>query len=560
MAGAKIHGAEYAIEKVFSDDFVFNIPRYQRPYAWTVEQAGELLSDLLAFMGEGNDPIEELNPYFLGSVVLIKDDAPNSDVVDGQQRLTTLTILLAAIRELVSEQFAEGLTPFLYEKGNIVKSTPNRYRLTLRPRDSSFFKLHIQDDGGIHKLRDLQPTELTDAKRNIRDNALLFLEQLEKLPKVRLERLARFIITRCFLVVVSTPDLDAAYRIFSVLNDRGLDLSLTDILKAEIIGNIAEEKQQVYTDRWEITEENLGRDNFQELFAHIRTIYRKVKVRDSLLKEFRQYVAPEKEPEHFIDQKLLPFAKALDEIKNSAYTSAQGAGNINRLFKWLNQIDNFDWLPPAVYYLSLHRHEPDKLVRFFSDLERLAASLMIRRAFINHRLERYGRLLSAIEAGEDLYALNSPLQLTTDERDETLRDLDGDLYLLKNVPRYVLLRLDEALSDGSASYEHPIISIEHVLPQSPPPNSVWTTWFPTEEQRIQQVHRLGNLVLLSRRKNSSARNFDFKKKKQEYFTSGNAVSPFALTTQILQEEQWNPATIGKRQKELISRLSKLWRL
>jgi hypothetical protein len=561
MAGAKIHGAEYAIEKVFSDDFVFNIPLYQRPYAWTLEQAGELLSDLLAFMGEGVEPIDDLNPYFLGSIVLIKGDKPEADVVDGQQRLTTLTILLAAIRELVSQQFSEALTPFLYEKGNVVKGTPNRYRLTLRERDADFFRALIQDEGGSHKLKDVDPSQLTtDAQRNIRENALLFLEQLQGVAEQQRERLARFIITRCFLVVVSTPDLDSAYRIFSVLNDRGLDLSLTDILKAEIIGKIPVAEQPKYTDKWEVIEENLGRNAFQELFAHIRMIDRKAKVRDSMLKELRQYVAPQNKPKQFIDDTLQPLATALDEIKTASYTSAEDAAHVNRLFRWLNQIGNFDWLPPAIVYLSRHHHEPNKLVRFFTDLERLAAGLMIQRAYINNRLERYGRLLAAIELDVDLYSSDSPLQFALDERQKIINTLNGDLYLLKNIPRYVLLRLDEALSDGAASYDYPVISIEHVLPQSPPQNSIWMDWFPSAELQEKYMHRLGNLVLLSRRKNSSARNFDFKRKKSEYFTSGNGISPFVLTTQVLQEEIWTPEVVEKRQAKLMSILRNIWRL
>ncbi len=90
---------EQSLAKIFSDDYVFHIPGYQRPYAWTTEQAGELIDDLLSFMQVSGGQIEDMPPYFLGSVVLIKNDvSPRADVVDGQQRLTTLTILLASIR------------------------------------------------------------------------------------------------------------------------------------------------------------------------------------------------------------------------------------------------------------------------------------------------------------------------------------------------------------------------------------------------------------------------------------------------------------------------------
>ena len=109
-----IHATEKALFKIFSNDFAFMIPPYQRPYAWTTEQTSELLSDVLSFLGNGSEPITEVNPYFLGSIVLIKDEeALESDVVDGQQRLTTLTILLAALRTLVNSEYAAEITEYI---------------------------------------------------------------------------------------------------------------------------------------------------------------------------------------------------------------------------------------------------------------------------------------------------------------------------------------------------------------------------------------------------------------------------------------------------------------
>jgi uncharacterized protein with ParB-like and HNH nuclease domain len=95
--------------------------------------------------------------------------------------------------------------------------------------------------------------------------------------------LAQFVVTRCYLVVVATPDLNSAYRIFSVLNTRGLNLAATDILKAEIIGAIPDRERDRYTRKWESIEEDLGRDAFGELFSHIRMIYRKAKPKGTLL-------------------------------------------------------------------------------------------------------------------------------------------------------------------------------------------------------------------------------------------------------------------------------------
>lgn len=559
MSPIRIQATEHSIYKVFSNDFIFTIPLYQRPYSWTTEQAGELLEDLLAFLGNGNEPIDNINPYFLGSIVLIKREQPTAEVVDGQQRLSTLTILLAALRTLVEPSTANELTKLLYEKGAILLGISDVYRLTLGSKDQNFFKEYIQDEGGISKLQNLKSGDLSDSRKNIKDNALLFVERLKEISESQRIRLAQFITQRCFLVIVSTPDLDSAYRIFSVLNDRGLDLSLTDILKAEIIGKIPDGHKGLYTEKWEDLQGKLGREKFESLFSHIRMIYKKAKLRESILKEFRQYVNLLDNPQKFINEVLCPFANSFDDIIHKNYEGEEEAQTINSLFGWLEKIDDSDWIPPAILYLSHHNNSSDKLERFFTDLERLAAGLMIQRSNINERTERYKRLLTAIENKADLYTSESPLQLTFEEKKEIVEKLNSDLYLVQKIRLFVLLRLDAALSEGAASYQYPVITVEHVLPQNPAVNSKWMKTFSVQE-REKYVHRLGNLVLLSRRKNSEAKNYDFQNKKEKYFTTQTGVSQFALTTQVLQIKEWTPEVIEQRQKQLMQKLKNLWRL
>lgn len=286
-------------------------------------------------------------------------------------------------------------------------------------------------------------------------------------------------------------------------------------------------------------------------------IRRKTKVRN-VLTEFRDYIRPADNPEQFVDDTLLPFAHAFGDVRNASYESTTNSDQINALLRWLRQIDNADWMPPAVLYMRLHRDRPDPLLRFFGDLERLAAGLMLLRVNINQRIERYGRLLSSIEKDEDLYSADSPLQLTTEEKDAAVKVIDGDVYNFQQIRMLVLLRLDSALTDGGAVYNQPIITVEHVLPQNPPEGSKWLEWFPEEEERANVTHRLGNLALLSRRKNAQAKNYSFDKKKREYFQR-NGVANFALTNQVLSREVWTPSVVEERQRELVAELKKVWR-
>ncbi|MGK7918958.1 MAG: DUF262 domain-containing protein [Trichodesmium sp.] len=556
----KIQGTQYAIRDIFCDKFLFSIPLYQRPYDWEEEETGELLEDLLGCLESSSS--EDLNPYFLGSIVLIKDeDSPKAEIIDGQQRLTTLTILLAALREVIyDKEYTDELSEFIYQKGRRLTQTPNSYRLTLRDRDAEFFRKYIQDEGGISKLENLDSSRLSDSQNKLRNNTLFCQKCLAEISEEKLIELAGFIIEKCLLVVVSTPDLESAYRIFSVLNDRGRDLSLTDILKAEIIGNIPDEQKDKYTEKWENIEERLGRDEFKNLFSDIRMIYRKAKSSEAIIKELREYVKPSNHPTHFIDNKLSPFADAFSNIRNANYQSYQYTEQINTIFKALNQIDNKNWMPPAILYLSKYKNQSEKLLNFFQDFDRLASGLMIIRANIHQRMKRYGNLLSEIEKGEDLQKFDSALQLTNDECQKIINCLNTDSFYKERTCRYILLRLDTTLSEGGANYDFPIITIEHILPQTPPHNSQWLNWFPTEEKRQKYTNCLGNLVLLSRRKNQKASNFEFAEKKQKYFSTNDGISPFVLTTQVLTENEWTPEIIERRQQKLLEKLRQLWRL
>ena len=123
----------------------------------------------------------------------------------------------------------------------------------------------------------------------------------------------------------------------------------------------------------------------------------------------------------------------------------------------------------------------------------------------------------APEQKKDLYASDSPLQLDGNERQQIISVLNGNLYHEAKIRLYVLLRLDSELSKGQASYNYPIITVEHVLPQTPEANSVWMTWFPTEDMRQQYTHKLGNLVLLARKKNSQAQKLRLRFEEAEVF-------------------------------------------
>ena len=484
-----------------------------------------------------------------------------AQIVDGQQRLTTLAILLSAIRHVcgdVAPDFADALTPFLYEKGNVVRGTVDQPRLSLRDRDSGFFYTYIQAEGGMAKLRDISNDDLQDVRRNVRDNGLFYLDELRKLSPTKLKRLAQFIINRCFLIIISTPDLEYAYRIFSVLNNRGMDLSETDILKAEILGAIPENEDRAeYNEAWEDVEEALGRQAFRDLFSHIRMIDHPVKASENLLAEIRKVLDPTRNPQAFIEKKLLFFGDAYSKILSAQPIDGEPDGLTAALF-WLKKIDNADWLPPAILFHAEYAESNEQLTRFFADLDRLAVVLSLERANKDKRIQRYGRVVKAIVKGDDLYAADSPLQLTEKEKENTRKRLEGDIYPMHaTLRRYILLRLEETISTNGALYQYPAASVDQVLPYNPAAQSAWREQFPNPPQ---YANSLANMALLSRKITKQVQQQPFKEKQEAYQKVQDEGYPFMLTTQVLREKKWTEAIMQRRQRYLLRKLVRLWRL
>ena len=560
MTKKTLEAHEFALKDVFCDDYAFEIPGYQRPYSWEVEQAETLVDDLLQFLQEQPDNIKEAAPYFLGSIVLIKPSGALSQVVDGQQRLTTLTILFSVIRCLIPEKYRAGLEQSIFQKGDPLLLTEDKPRLTTRPKDQGFFHKYIQEAGNLSALFDSNE-ELNDSQKNMQSNALAMHRQLHTFDEETLVRLSQFLMLGCFVVLVTTPDVDSAYRIFSVMNDRGLDLSPTDILKSLITGTIPEtnNKQTIYTNKWEDLEEDIGRDNFNSLFAHIRMMEMRAKSRSNMVADFKIHIKPERDPIGFIDDKLVPYTKIYSEILDQSFTSHSFSNEINQSLYWLRRIDNSDWVPPAIYYIAKYRTAPERLARFLRKLEKLASVLMINRISINYRIARYTDLLNAIDSNTE-FEDGSTLFLTVDEKKTAVEQISGPIYKLRKIRVMVLLRLDFELSDNMARYNHPKITVEHVMPQTPADNSQWKKWCPDEEEHQKLVHCLGNLALLSRNKNSAASNYEFDKKKTAYFNPVSGHTSFVLTNQIIQETEWTPELIRQRQKQLLGKLTAAWGL
>jgi len=552
---SSISAEKLVVKDIFSDDYLFTIPNYQRPYSWEEEHCTQLLDDLHSFAFKGDD-FNDLPPYFLGSAVIIKrPNVRNAQIVDGQQRLTTLTILLSCLRYVIEEkENKDTISDFIYQKGNKLKGTSATFRLKTRVRDQEFFNKIIQDEKGLPNYFE-NPEELSfanDAQAQMLSNAKALLEEFikKKYSQEDLEHLATYIIQKCVIVVVASTDEEMAFRIFNVLNDRGKDLTIADILKSEILEKISEKEQDTYTEKWEDCETKLGIDNFKDFFSHLRAIYAKKKAEKSVLAEIREYVKPSDKPRDFIDNILIPFTNAYLNVLKLNFQSTQFADVINSQFGNLKRVAHTDWIPSAIYFLAKHPSAPVKIKDFLIQLEKITLGMEGMKTSLNERLERYAKINSKIETKADLYSNGSEFMLNTQDREYIISTLlTPDLYG-KRLVKPVLAKIEEQINDGSIAINFEVLSIEHILPQTPT-DSYWTSKF-TMDDKLKLTNSLGNLSLITVRKNTQAKNYEFTTKINVYFKADGRASNLAMVNDLLNYPEWTADNIRKRTIELLN--------
>lgn len=185
-------------------------------------------------------------------------------------------------------------------------------------------------------------------------------------------------------------------------------------------------------------------------------IFAKERARREVLLEFDQQVLSKYLPGKgvaFVDDVLIPYSDAYEHLVTQNYPASGGWAGVNNWLARLMQVDNSDWRPPALWALKHHAKDPQFLNAFLQKLERLAASLLIRRVYSTPRTTTYGNLLKQLEAGQGLDS--TAFELDPEAKSKTQALLGADIYLVTPVRKYVLLRLDELLANQpGVSYEH----------------------------------------------------------------------------------------------------------
>lgn len=547
---SQIKSDKWDIKEVFKQWYC--IPNYQRPYVWEKDQIIDLLDDI--HIACKNDKESD---YFLGSLVLKETknkDYIEYDVLDGQQRLTTLFLLTAVIRDLTdNEQRQNTCHESIFQKGNPDDNIPERLRLIFEIRHDvkEFIDEYIKQKNGTTsiKIEELAQSKSADKSVFNMANAILYMraylqEQIRQ-NAIFLDEFFPFFRNKVILIYVASQNLDDAFRMFTVLNNRGIKLRNADILKAENLSSVKEkDKQQEYAQNWEKIENYFGNE-FDGFLSHLQSILTKQKANLTLLKEFENNI--------FAKNKLTKGNDFFDFVhKYKKYYEELFDSNENLELKNLLTLMNVGfeseiWIAPLLRYYNKFRKE--NLLEFTKKLNNKFVSdwisgftPTIRIINMNNIIDMIDKLDSCDELlNQDCFAINGQ---------EILNFLQTDIYG-KRPTRYILLLLNYLYHSHEQPFNTPkVISVEHILPQNPKSDSQWVQDF-DNEQREKWTNKLGNLIILSRRKNSSLGNLDFIQKQQKYF-KGNV--ELGRSANIMACKTWKIDDVQNNHNETLAKL------
>ena len=560
----QIDSAKVVISEVFSR-FWFRIPDYQRSYVWGKDEISELIDDV-NYAAEHNPD----GQYFLGSMVLRRamrsEDGVSFqeyELLDGQQRLTTLMLMLACVRDRVSDDDLKGACrEMLFQKENKWKNIPGRNRIVYEIRDnvSEFIEKYVKPDEGS-KSADLvtiaggKNLSLANMAAGMRTICACFDDTARFSDAAGFDRFVTFLLNNALFIYVATEDLDDAFRLFTILNDRGIPLSNSDILKAKNLGAISSEKERTkWAEYWEDVEGEIGRDEFDRFLSLVRTIYVKDKAREGLLKEFDERIYGAKpQPLLAVGSATFDAVKAYKDAFDEAIyfnnlPASLGNAYRNRINVMRRGLPSTDWIPPVLAWYR--KFGVNKLPELVECIDNKFSADWISQLTPTQRISNMNDVLKAI----DLAKLPSDVLTTkvfTFDKTQLQVLLNADIYG-RRFAKYVLLRLEYLLSNHTALLNLPDdISVEHILPQTPSINSQWVTDF-SQPERETWLHRIGNLMLLSRRKNTSLGNLDFAAKKKRYFE--DRVESLPNSQRVLILASFGLADLQTRQQDLLLKL------
>lgn len=549
--------------KVMGYGLVYRVPQFQQDYSWEEEQWDDLWQDILASQAD------KWESHYLGYLVLQTKDDRYYDIIDGQQRLTTLSLIVLTVLKRLNELADKGQeAENNRRRSEELRKTYIGYldpvtliaqsKLTLNRNNNRFYQTYLVP------LAELPRRGLKASEQLLRKAFDWFSSRLAQNKATQSgESLARFLDNlsdRLFFTVITVTDELNAYKVFETLNARGVRLSSTDLLKNYLFsivhaaGSHPTEMNEVEA-KWETITGKIGSDSLPDFLRVYWNSRHPLTRHSELFKTIRREVQNKAQTFHLLREldRDADIYAAFGNPADDFWTDEQK--------KAIAELDLFGIRQPfSLLLIAYHTLDQETFTR----LLKACVVISLRYNLIGGLSpgDQEGVYNQAAEQLADLQISSLPdlLQLLRPiyPSDEQFRNAFKEKQLRttntrnKRVARYLLFRIESHLTNHAWDFNSKQYDLEHILPENP--QDGWESF--TDEDVERFVHRLGNLTILEHSRNRDLGNKAYEVKAKVY-----GQSEFGLTKRVAQENQeWNPERIVARQNWLAKQATAVWRV
>ena len=551
--------SERKITKLFSEsDTVFSIPVYQRDYNWQEKQCQRLFKDILQ---TGKN--EKVSSYFLGSIVYIHDGIygvgeKEFHVIDGQQRMTTLTLLFLAIYFKLKGTILAKDADKIYNQYVVNPYSEKEIKLKLLPPEENLYILNKISHNKFNELEAFQD-------RNMLKNYLFFEKELENLSFDDMKHLSNGIEKLIYIDIALEKGKDDPQKIFESLNSTGLDLSQGDLIRNYILMDLERgEQNRIYKEIWIPIENNCKVSDGSEITSYVSDFIRdyltlkteKISSKPKVFETFKAYYEKEN------DKKLEDMKKYSEAYSYIIKPSLEKDRDIQRELDYLKSLDKTVINTFLIGILKDYKDnilEKDELVNMLILLQ----SYLWRRYITEkptNALNKifqgmYGKISRSGNYYENLVDVLMAEDFPTDEELESALKLKN-VYKDKEKLNYVFKKLENYNHNELIDFENEKITIEHIFPQKP--NKAWKENYSDNEleQMISFKDTISNLTLTGSNSNLSNKAFHEKRDDEVH---GYRNSKLYMNKYLGRLEEWNLLSMEARFESLYDDIIKIWK-
>ncbi len=544
----------------------YRVPQFQRDYSWGADEWDDLWQDLVALFGDDPEPA-----HYMGYLVLQSADNRAFNIIDGQQRMTTLSLLmLAAVARLTdlaasddpadpqrrrAEQLRSNYIGYL----DPVSLVP-RSKLELNRHNDRFYQHYLVP------LERLPQRGLNASEQLLRRAFLWFKARIEERSGDDGEAVARFVdgaVDKLLFTTITVTDELNAFKVFETLNARGVRLSATDLLKNHLFsvvsrGNPHESEINSLEDRWDGIVGLLGSERFPEFLRVFWNSRNRLVRKTDLFKTLRRTISDRSRVFQLVrdmDQSARVYS-ALRRPEDGSWTAEERTN--------LDQLQMFNVRQPLALLLAAFERFGERDRAGFGRFLRAIAVVSFRYNVIGGRQSNeqevvYNRIACELSAGtiDSVQAAIAKLRPVYPEDAEfraafVEKELRTTNSRNNRVVRFILFALEAQLSGQRFEAESAKYDIEHVLPENP--HDGWGQF--DEQQREAATYRLGNMTLLTTAANRDLGNSGYAEKHSAY-----QGSDFAITRKLAEDfDTWTVEKLHAHQVWMAKQATGIWRI